>query len=204
MIVYLIRHGETALNKQKRLQGQSDYELNEYGRELARVTGEALRQIPFDMAISSPLSRALETAKLVLGERRIPLVTDKRIQEISFGSYEGLCFGEEGYNIPDEGFLKFFHAPEAYVAPPKGESIDELIERTGAFWKELTEKPEYQDKTILVSTHGGALKAILAGIRQTEKKDFWGTGVHKNCAVTMIEVVEGKTTVLEEGKIYYS
>ena len=45
MLVYLIRHGETDLNKKKILQGQSDFELNDYGRELAKVTGAALKHI---------------------------------------------------------------------------------------------------------------------------------------------------------------
>jgi len=55
----------------------------------------------------------------------------------------------------------------------------------------------------LVSTHGCALKGILANIRETELKDFWGDGVHKNCAVTLVEVSEEKTKVVYEGKIFY-
>lgn len=203
MLVYLIRHGETDQNKQRKLQGQSNCELNEYGRKLAEITGEALKDVPFDYVFSSPLSRALETARIVTGSRQIPLIEDERIQEISFGEYEGLCCGREGYNIPDADFTCFFDAPDKYHVPPGGESFEEIIARTGDFWRELTENQEYRDKTILISTHGCALKALLANIRPASLKDFWGKGVHRNCAVTTVQVEDGKAVILEEGKIYY-
>ena len=203
MLVYLIRHGETDQNKQRKLQGQSDFPLNEYGRQLAEATRDGLADVAFDCAFSSPLIRALETARIIIGDRKIPLIEDGRIQEIGFGDYEGLCCGREGYNIPDKHFQYFFDAPEKYQVPPNGESFEEVIARTGDFWLELTGKPEYRDKTILVATHGCALKALLANIRPTEIKDFWGEGVHKNCAVTIVKATDGRAEILEEGKIYY-
>jgi probable phosphoglycerate mutase len=203
MTLYIIRHGETELNKQKRLQGQTDIPLNDYGRHLAKVTGQALADVRFDRVISSPLSRAMETARLVTGGREVVLTTDPRLQEISFGVYEGYCYGKEGYNVPDEGFINFFRTPEVFQAPPKGESIRDVLARTGAFWQELKNTPEYEGETILISTHGCTLKALLANIKQTDIKDFWGGGVHENCAVTKVQVTDGKAEVLEEGRIYY-
>ncbi len=203
--VYLIRHGETDLNKKKVLQGRSDIELNQYGISLAEKTGEGLRDVKFDMVFTSPLKRAKKTAELVArtGETGVPVVEEPRIQEISFGVYEGLCYHKDNYNIPDRGFLHFFEAPEDYVAPAEGESFEEIIGRTGAFWNELVNSPQYADKTILLSTHGCALKAILANIMQTPIEKFWGVGVDKNCAVTIVEVTDDRVTVLEEGKVYY-
>lgn len=202
MKVYLIRHGETDRNKKRMLQGQSDIELNEYGRELARAAGEGLKNVDFDLAFTSPLVRAKETARIVLGNRDINIIEDKRIQEISFGEYEGLCSGKENYNIPDKSFLNFFTEPENYHVPPGGESFEEVIKRTGEFWAELINQPEYSDKTILVSTHGCALKAILANINHTPIEKFWGEGVHKNCGVTIVEVENGEARILVEGKVY--
>ena len=66
MKLYLIRHGETDYNKMKRNQGQIDIPLNEYGRELARKTREGLAEVPFDLCLCSPLSRARETAEIIL------------------------------------------------------------------------------------------------------------------------------------------
>ena len=74
MRLYLIRHGETEYNKLKKNQGQIDIPLNEYGRELARKTGEGLADVPFDLCFCSPLSRAKETAELILVGRNVPII----------------------------------------------------------------------------------------------------------------------------------
>ena len=206
MLVYLIRHGETDLNKKKILQGQSDFELNDYGRELAKVTGAALKHIRFDKAYTSPLKRAKETAQLFLAENEneLPkLQEEKLIQEISFGDYEGYCYGKDGFNVPNQNFRYFFEAPEKYPTPPNGEGFTDVVKRTGEFWEELIANSDNANKTIFLSTHGCALKAILMNIKKQELKDFWGEGVHKNCAVTVVEVKNGVATILEDGKIYY-
>ena len=57
MKLYIIRHGETSWNVQRRLQGASDTDLNENGITLAKRTGEALKEIPFDLCFTSPLKR---------------------------------------------------------------------------------------------------------------------------------------------------
>lgn len=206
MKLYLVRHGETDLNKRHVLQGQTDSELNAYGRELARLTAEGLKDVPFDIAFTSPLRRAKETAQIILGERQIPLKEEPRIQEIGFGDFEGLCYLREGGNIPDETFLNFFEKPEEYRTPPNGEPLEAVIRRTGEFLNELLSVKEYADKTILVSTHGCALKAILANVRQAPLAEFWGEGVHKNCAVSILETwgeTETSLVILEEGILFY-
>ncbi len=203
MLLYMIRHGETDKNKQKLLQGRTDVPLNEYGRELARITAQALKDVSFDYIISSPLQRALETAQLLRLDREIPILTDERIQEISFGDYEGHCFKGENYDLPDPNFNLFFAAPEKYQTPPNGESFEQILERTGAFLQKLLAEPKYEDKCILLSTHGCALKALLANLSGCALKDFWGEGVYKNCGVAIVEIKDGKIRVIEDGKLYY-
>lgn len=204
MNIYLIRHGETDQNKKRCLQGRSDIELNEYGCELARKTAQALKDVRFDLIFTSPLKRARKTAEILRGERNIPIIEEKRLIEISFGEYEGLCYGKEHYSIPDQNFIFFFEKPECYKVPPKGESFESVIKRTGEFLQKLVQDPVYQDKNILLSTHGCALKAVLAGVRGTPLSDFWGKGVHKNCAVTLLEAKDGRIRVVEEGRIWYN
>ena len=89
MKLYLVRHGETDWNKVKRIQGQVDIPLNQFGKRLAEETAEGLRDIPFDLCISSPLSRAHETARIILYGKDIPIIKDARIEEMAFGEYEG-------------------------------------------------------------------------------------------------------------------
>ena len=80
MRLYIMRHGETAWNAQKKIQGVADIPLDGKGKELAKITGWALRDVDFDRVITSPLNRAKETARLVIGERKIPWLEDTRIQ----------------------------------------------------------------------------------------------------------------------------
>ena len=89
MELYIIRHGETKWNSEKRLQGRSDIELNEYGIELARITSEALKDVKFDRIYSSPLKRAYETAEILRGSRKLDIICDDRLKEMCFGDYEG-------------------------------------------------------------------------------------------------------------------
>ena len=190
-------------NTKRRLQGQTDTQLNENGRELARITAQALKDVPFDLAFTSPLRRAAETAEIILNGREVPLKMEERIREISFGVLEGRCILPEFHEIDDPGFHYFFDAPEKYCPPAGGESLDSLSARTGNFLDELREKEAFQDKTILISTHGAASRALLGCITGCPRSEFWGTGVPKNCSVSIIDLVDGRWVVTARDITYY-
>lgn len=204
MKLYLIRHGETDYNKQKKIQGQIDIPLNARGRELAVQTGKGLAEIPFDLCFCSPLSRARETAELILKGRNVPIITDERIIEVSFGRYEGICWSPDVQEkeVPGD-FQNFFDEPGKYQAPSDGESIEALIERTGDFLRDVCGREEYKDRTILVSSHGAALASMLANIKHLSVSEFWGDGCSKNCGVTEVLVTNGVPKILSENKTYY-
>lgn len=203
MKIYMIRHGETDWNKERKLQGQIDIPLNAFGRHLAEETRPALKDVNFDLAITSPLGRAKETAQIVLGDRQIPLIEDTRIREMGFGEFEGLhCKGEQ-YDIPDPDFHYFYDDPEKYMPPKGGESFMDVSYRLGNFLEELFSNEELKDKTILISTHGAALCGILQLMKQKPIREFWGDGVHKNCAVTMAEEVDGEVQIFWENRTFY-
>ena len=202
MKIYLIRHGETNWNKEKRLQGQVNIPLNENGLAVAKLTAAGLREVEFDAVYSSPLARAYQTACLVT-EGRYPVIPDDRLQEMSFGPLEGYFIGKDNYNVPDPAFQNYFLAPEQYANPEGAESYPEVCSRTGAFMKELMENPDNQDKTILVSTHGAALRGLLISVFQKPISEYWKGGVHRNCAVTILDVTDGKITMEQENVIYY-
>ena len=203
MKLYFIRHGQTDWNIVKRLQGATDIPLNENGEELARRTGEGMKDIPFDLIYTSPLKRAFRTAELVRGNRDIPIISDDRLREICFGDYEGLISKSEGYSIPDPEFSNFFKKPESYKTPPNGESIESLIKRTGEFLEELKSKDELQDKTILISSHGAAVRALLCNNEKCDISGFWGEGVHKNCGVSLAELRDGNFKLIWENHVFY-
>lgn len=200
MKIYIVRHGETCWNVQRRLQGASDTELNEKGTALAEITGKALKEVPFSCCFTSPLKRARDTAKLVLGEREIPIYDDERIREISFGVWEG----KDSALLPQEMLDNFFHHPEKYIPPEGGEPLPHILQRTKDFWKDITSRKELQDKTVLIASHGCAIRALLHDVYKEEGlENYWHGKVPPNCCVNIVEVREGKAALLEEDKVYY-
>ncbi|QOV20607.1 histidine phosphatase family protein [Blautia liquoris] len=202
MRLYIIRHGETDWNVQGRLQGQSDTQLNENGIRLAKITAKALKDIPFDLGFSSPSSRALKTAKIILGDRNVPILTDNRLLELSFGAWEGLGCHKDNFEIPSDHFDDFYLRPMQFIPGNGGETIPELCERTSKFYTELIHNPDYQDKTILIATHGCTVRALLQNVKE-DREHFWGNGVPMNCAVNIVSVENGVSTLRAADQVYY-
>lgn len=202
MKLYFVRHGETDWNKQRRIQGQTDIPLNEFGIHLAKETAKGLKDVLFKACYSSPLRRARETARIILGERNVPVISDCRIEEMSFGEYEGKCRSKKGWELPDN-FHCFFDNPGEYQTPPGGENFSDVKKRTGEFLKELYQKEEYKDSNILIATHGAALAGILNNIKEEPIAKYWGMGVHKNCGVTEVLVENGRPWIISENVVYY-
>lgn len=196
MHIYVVRHGETLWNVQKRLQGQTDIELNENGRSLARKTAESLSSVPFTVCFSSPLGRAKETARILLADRDVQVNEDDRLAEISFGEMEGLVNDGTGRGML-KNYQDFFRNPGMYIPPSGGETLCSLCERTRSFLEELTHNHELEKETVLVATHGAAMRALLNSLREYELSDFWGRGVPKNCAVAVLESHAGKAALVK-------
>ena len=204
MQIYVIRHGETAMNLKSRLQGWLDEPLNENGMLVASLTGKALREVRFDRVISSPLSRARDTARLIMEENLFPnlIETDDRLREIRWGCWEGLCCDPEHFEIPDEHFSDFFYNPMEFHGAPDGESIRDVIQRTEAFLLDLISDPQNDGKTILVSTHGCAMRALL-NLVYDDREDFWQGSLPPNCAVSIVAVENGMCRLTVRDRVFY-
>ena len=201
MLLYVLRHGVTRWNKLKKVQGTMDIPLAPEGIELAEKTGKALRDVPFDICFTSPLTRARQTAQCVLGDREIPVIEDKRIQEIDFGVLEGTQFKDAQGKIVSLEMEIFFEDPLNFKRPENGENISDILKRTREFWIEKTTDPALADKTVLVSSHGCAVRALLQNIYQ-DPAHFWHGCVPPNCSINLVEVKDGKIRLLEEDKVY--
>ena len=118
------------------------------GRYLAEATAEGMKDVRIDFCYTSPLIRAKETAQIILGEREIPLVEEKRIEEICFGKCEGMKFRGEITDPGSEAFQRFFTDTENYVPSEGAESISELYERTGCFLSEIADREDLKDSHI--------------------------------------------------------
>lgn len=201
MNVYLMRHGETDWNKDRRLQGQSDIALNQYGIELAEKTAEGLKNVRFDAVYSSPLQRALITAKIVVGDRKVAIHKDDRLMEIHFGPSEGECFDAAKQN-PEHPLYSFFCQPESYQPVDGAESFAQARERTESFLQQQIIPLEGKCENVLVVAHGALNRCILNEIAGIPDKDFWAIPL-ANCAVSILSLENGVFRIIEENKVYY-
>ena len=185
MELYLIRHGQTDWNKEERLQGSIDIQLNENGRSMAVLASQRLKDVHFDRIFSSPLSRAYVTAEIICGERTLPIEVDQRLKEISFGEKEGCLYTD--WKAPDSPYRYFFSMDEAdkYFPPPGGESIEHLNERTKEFVQTVIEPLAQTNQRIMIVAHGALLASVMCYLENRTKKHFWGDGLRKNCQETI-------------------
>lgn len=158
--LFLVRHGETDWNVAGRLQGGRDVPLNALGRLQAAQAGRVLQQLAGDVRslgfVSSPLSRAVETMRILRTTLELPVTTfdlDPRLVEISFGRWEGQTWPELRRRDP-LGIRKREADPWGFC-PPGGESYDDLAARVGAALDALA------GDTVVV-THGGVIRAVLS------------------------------------------
>jgi broad specificity phosphatase PhoE len=162
-----VRHGRTAWNADSRFQGHTDVPLDDEGRAQATALAALLHDQRIDAAVSSDLSRAAETARIVLGPREIPLRLDPDWREMRFGDWEGLtwaqiCAGNPHMDTTGRTSVK------AYT-PGGGESFAELCARVGRAAERIAaEVPD--DGVALVATHAGPLHALLSVLLGDELK----------------------------------
>ena len=151
-MLYIMRHGKTDWNAAHKLQGRTDVPLNDEGRRMAERAREEYRDVP--------------------------ILTDERLREMSFGVFEGV---ENSYLLPDCPVNVLFRAPEEYLVPvEEGESFEELFARTGAFLREEVFPRLEEGKDVLIVGHGAMNCAIVSQIRGLPRSEFWSAGI-ENC-----------------------
>lgn len=151
MRIILLRHGETVWNKENRLQGCRDIPLAPDGVTQISRTGKHLADFPFqiDTILSSPLGRAMESARIAAKELQFPLqdiIPEPLFLERSFGDGEGLTYREALSLYPDSNY-------------PGMETLPELCGRAGRAVELCARK--YPGQNILVVAHGAIIKAVL-------------------------------------------
>ncbi|MGK9147546.1 histidine phosphatase family protein [Plantibacter flavus] len=178
MTIALIRHGQTAWNFERRLQGTTDIPLNDTGREQAatvapRLTGD------WDVIVSSPLGRARETAQIVadaLGLELGPVYPD--VVERHYGDAEGATAEIVRENWPDHVY-------------PNLESEESVIERGLRGLDAITR--DYPGQNVLVVSHGTLIRLTLSHIAGEAIPPL------ENCSISTVEPGESGWTVLESG-----
>lgn len=174
-MIYIIRHGQTEQNRRKVLQGRSDAPLNETGIAQAQEAAGRLRGVSFDAVYSSPLIRAIQTAKIVVPD--LEPIPDDRLIEMEYGPYEGMGLHELAPEVLTF-FRDFVHNP----APPGMEPLGSVVQRAGAFLEDRCKA----GGNILVSTHAIAMKGMLEYLTPDSNGSYWSRNIG-NCAVYTAE-----------------
>lgn len=195
----LIRHGETAFNRNGRVQGHSESDLTAVGVGQARAAAEALARRRVDRLYSSDLSRARATAQIIGDRLGLGVKLDPRLREMRFGRLEGRTWTEldEHFRAAEAaGHGDWFH-----YAPPGGESRAELTHRGWAVTGELVRR--HPDETLAVVSHGGFIGFFLRrvlGLRTDQRYVGFRTA---NCAIHTFEHRDDRFHLVTWGEVQH-
>lgn len=196
MKLYITRHGTTKWNIERRLQGWRDSPLTEEGINCAIRLGQSLAGIDFDVIYSSTQNRALETAKLIRGDKDTPIVTHEGLRELGFGTWESMELGEIEKRYPNEYYI-YRNKPELYE-PIDGESFKDLFKRVESFLDEVKTQ-NYQN--VLIVTHGVTIKALITIIKGLTLDEFSSLPVYTGTALNICESKGDEFEFIVEGDI---
>ncbi len=192
--LYLIRHGQTIANSLSQYAGSWDVALNDIGRRQAEVLAECLRDVAFDAAISSQLSRAKDTAEAILRYHPgVSLEVDRDFAEWDFGDLEGKEFQSLVTEYPE--LARQLQNPKAeIVAWPGGESNVDFKRRVDRGLDRLLSK--YYHNRVAIVTHGGVISTFMLHLTgKTSREDFFRFSP-SNCSISEIHVTASATQIV--------
>lgn len=153
--IYLVRHGATDWNIDKRAQGTADIALNEKGEMQALHTAEELAKTPVDAVYTSDLQRASYTAEAIAKVHGLEVVKEPRFREIDQGEWTGLTVDQIREGWPDK-----WGPARHYSERPGGESPQQVRARALAALKDVVEK--HPDEHVVIVSHGGTIRWVSA------------------------------------------
>ncbi len=168
----LLRHGESQWNLENRFTGWVDVPLSPKGIEEAKSAGDKLREVKFDRAFTSVLTRANETLRIVLetiGQTNIPVEKDKALNERMYGDLQGLNKTETAKKY-GEAQVKIWR--RSYdVKPPGGESLKDTAERALPYYEKMIKPHLLKGETIMIAAHGNSLRALVMELDRLSKAE---------------------------------
>ena len=181
--LWLIRHGETDWNLNKRLQGNMDEPLNATGIQQASCLAARLASMNFDAIYASDLQRVQQTAKHALNGDMNRVQSDTRLREIGYGRWEGLTWDE----------IKTQHSADYQLwnanrneTPHGGEKLVDVAARIASFLQDIREH-HVNDEQILIFAHGGSIAILLSSLIGLDPSQWWQFSL-KNCALSEVRL----------------
>lgn len=196
----MVRHGETAWNAERRLQGHLDIALNVEGVRQAAAVARALASEPVDAVIASDLQRASQTAQAIAASHQLPVQVDRLLRERCYGGFEGLLYSEIEQRFPHE--FAQWQARDVDAVLPAGANLGESFRTfyarsTGAMLAWAARNP---GRTIVLVAHGGVLECAYRcalGLSLETPRNF----TIPNASINRFTVQDGKLTLISWGEI---
>ena len=179
MRLFVVRHGETNLNKEKRMQGLTDAPINEKGFRQAMMLQTQLKYEYFDAVFSSPYRRAIITASIISNVNEPEIIKDARLSEVDFGKYELKRFRSLGISMT----LHWLY-PAVFPAPKTVEGFQDVRRRVDSF---LSDLGKYNYEKVLICSHGNLIRVLnyelSGGSGMVSWRDF-----PQNCVVRTFDI----------------
>jgi broad specificity phosphatase PhoE len=167
--IYLVRHGQTAWNKEEIFRGRTDIPLDETGLKQAELVGEYFKAMEIHAIYSSPLSRALQTAQKIAQFQNLKVQPLDGIIDMSFGDWEGRPHQEIRKN-DSETYRQWVEEPHL-VRLPGGEGLDDVRARAMAAMEDVIR--DHSGKTLVLVSHRVICKVLICAILGLDNSHFW-------------------------------
>ena len=198
MKLYLVRHGETALNEKGCYYGKTDAVLSVRGIEQAKYLQHIFKEVSFDYVVASPLVRAYNTAQIIIEERKQQIFGDSRLMEQDFGIFEGLTYKQLKGKYPQE--LEQWNKEFSTYRIPEGESFLDVRRRVEAFLKDIPSGEENKSEKMLITAHKGTLGHLLAAMLKLPPEGYWNFVFDQGC-YSEVDLEDGYAIFLEIFKV---
>jgi len=185
--IYLVRHGQTAWNKEEIFRGRTDVPLDEIGLKQAELSGQYFKGMEIHAIFSSPLSRAWQTAEKVAEFHNLKVQSLQGIVDMSFGNWEGHPH-QEIRQTDSKTYRQWVETPHL-VRLPDGEGLDDVRVRAMASLEEVIRL--HPGKTIVLVSHRVVNKVIICGILGLDNSHFWQI-TQDPTAINLIQYKNGK------------
>ena len=189
--IFLVRHGLTMWNNERRYQGHTDTKLSPEGIEQAVLLQKRMQHENLSAVYSSDLQRAYETARIIAQPHNLEVEVCPDLREINFGVWEGLTYNDIEINYPD--LLKLWLETPHLLNIPKGESFLLVKERAIKSIKGIIKSNHKED--VLIVTHGGTIAALICAIKEKSLKEMWQYK-QSNTSVTTLNVNKDRKSVV--------
>ncbi len=185
--IYLVRHGQTAWNKEEIFRGRTDIPLDESGLKQADLVGQYFKGMEIHAIYSSPLSRALQTAQKIAQFHNLKVQPLQGIIDMSFGKWQGRPHQEIREN--DKETYRQWRDEPHLVRLPGGEGLDDVRVRAMASLEEVIRN--HPGKTLVLVSHRVICKVLICAILGLDNSHFWQI-TQDTTAINLIQHRDGK------------